>query len=113
MDNTSHYVVRIPLMVLISGLLDKQVCAIDSELVFTALQVAPQAVPEAGSILVSHPLVHPKYFLYQTVTLICHHSLTGGAYGLTLNRLFSTRAKPTFQGIHPVSWLPCLRPQGA
>ncbi|DBA77543.1 TPA: hypothetical protein ACH3X1_009355 [Trebouxia sp. C0004] len=58
-------------------------------------QVRLQAVPEQASLLVSHPLLyHPSFnFFYQSVVLLCRHSLTSGAYGLALNKLMSTEAK--------------------
>ncbi len=58
-------------------------------------QVRLQAIPEQASLLVSHPLLyHPSFnFFYQTVILLCRHSLTSGAYGLALNKLMSMEAK--------------------
>lgn len=58
-------------------------------------QVRLQAMPEQASLLVSHPLLyHPSFnFFYQTVVLLCRHSLTSGTYGLALNKLMSTEAK--------------------
>lgn len=52
-------------------------------------------MPEQASLLVSHPLLyHPSFnFFYQTVILLCRHSLTSGAYGLALNKLMSMEAK--------------------
>lgn len=52
-------------------------------------------MPEQASLLVSHPLLyHPSFnFFYQTVVLLCRHSLTSGTYGLALNKLMSTEAK--------------------
>ncbi len=58
-------------------------------------QVRLQAMPEQACLLVSHPLLyHPSFnFFYQTVVLLCRHSLTSGTYGLALNKLMSTEAK--------------------
>ncbi len=58
-------------------------------------QVRLQAMPEQACLLVSHPLLyHPSFnFFYQTVVLLCRHSLTSGTYGLALNKLMSREAK--------------------
>lgn len=52
-------------------------------------------MPEQACLLVSHPLLyHPSFnFFYQTVVLLCRHSLTSGTYGLALNKLMSREAK--------------------
>ena len=52
-------------------------------------------MPEQACLLVSHPLLyHPSFnFFYQTVVLLCRHSLTSGTYGLALNKLMSKEAK--------------------
>lgn len=64
-------------------------------------QVRLQAMPEQACLLVSHPLLyHPSFnFFYQTVVLLCRHSLTSGAYGLALNKLMSTEAKAIMSDI--------------
>lgn len=63
------------------------------------MQVRPQSLPTTGCILVSHPLLYQPHFnfFYQTVVLICEHSISGGTYGLTLNRLMSSLAAESFE----------------
>lgn len=65
------------------------------------MQVAQQSLPEKGCILVSHPMLYHQHFnfFYQTVVLICEHSLSSGTYGLTLNRMLSKKAAQAFDQV--------------
>ena len=64
-------------------------------------------MPEQACLVVAHPLLyHTSFnFFFQTVVLICRHSLASGTYGLTLNRLMSSEAKAIMNNITAASSL--------